>query len=125
MTLKRISDAFLNSIVKLEAKIRGYPKFDDVNWKKNNQDIDIADSKYEGSLTFGDVVVLHINDAKKEDEGVYKIEVYNGKGKGQSSYKLNLIRGKILDYQIFKFHCSMYVLEVFCLKKNTIFKFKI
>lgn len=95
-----ISDAFFNSPVKLKAKIRGYPKFNEVNWKKNNQDIDITDQKYEESITEDGSVVLCINDAKKEDEGIYTIEVHNGMGKGQSSYKLNVIGGKIFDYQI-------------------------
>lgn len=100
MTLKQISEAFLNSAVKIKATIRGYSKYEVVNWMKNDQDIDITDPKYEGSITDGSSAVLCINDAKKEDEGIYTIEVHNKMGKGQSSHNLYVTGGKILDYQI-------------------------
>lgn len=100
MTLKQISEAFLNSPVKIKSTIRGYPKYEVVNWMKNNQYIDITDPKYEGSITDGGFAVLCINDAKKEDEDIYTFEVHNEMGKGKSSHNLNVIGGKILDYQI-------------------------
>lgn len=99
VTLEQNSETFLNSPLKIKATIRGYPKHEYVNWMKNNQEIDITDPKYEGSITDDCSAVLCINDAKKEDEGTYTIEVHNKMGKGQSSYKLNLIGGNscILD----------------------------
>lgn len=99
VTLDLDSETFLNSPVKIKATIRGNPKHDYVNWMKNNQDIDITDPKYEGSITDGGSAVLCISDAKKEDEGTYTIEVHNKMDKGQSSYQLNLIGGNtcILD----------------------------
>lgn len=99
VTLDLDSETFLNSPVKIKATIRGNPKHEYVNWMKNNQDIDITDPKYEGSITDGGSAVLCISDAKKEDEGTYTIEVHNKMGKGQSSYQLNFIGGNtcILD----------------------------
>lgn len=43
VTLENISEAFLKLPVKIKATVRGYAKYEYVNWMKNNQGIDIID----------------------------------------------------------------------------------
>lgn len=87
--------AYLDGSVRLHSRIRGFPKNYEIIWKKDNQMLYITDPKYEGSKNDDDFPVLEINNVKKEDEGTYTIEVNNELGKGQSSIKLVVVKGKI------------------------------
>lgn len=81
--------------MKLKAKIEGFSKYPRVNWKKDDQDIDFTDTKYEGSKRDGDSAVLCIKDVKENDEAIYTIEVSNGLEKVKGSQKLVVIRGRV------------------------------
>lgn len=87
--------AYLGENKKLTARNRGFPKKFEIIWKKDNQKLNITDPKYKGSKNDDSCPVLHINNIKKEDEGTYTIEVNNELGKGQSSTKLVVVKGKI------------------------------
>lgn len=95
VTLKQVSQAYLNECVELKAKVEGFSKYSYVNWKKDNQDIDFTNTKYEGSKRDGFSAVLCINDVKENDEAIYTIEVSNGLEKVKRSQKLVVIRGRI------------------------------
>lgn len=79
----------------LTANNRGFPTKFEIIWKKDNQKLNITDPKYKGSKNDNRFPVLHINNINKEDEGTYTIEVNNELGKGQSSIKLVVVKGKI------------------------------
>lgn len=88
--------ANLNERLEFKATIRSVPKYVKVIWKKDNEDIDITDPKYETSEDTNDnSVILCIKAVKMEDEGIYTIEVYNEFGKEQKSQQLEIIGGKI------------------------------
>lgn len=94
MTFDEIPPAQFTERLEFKATIRGVPKYDKVIWKKDNSDIDITDPKYETSEDTNDnSVVLCIKTVKKEDEGIYTIEVYNEIGKEEKSQKLEVIGG--------------------------------
>lgn len=79
---------------RLTATIRGFPKKYEITWKKDNQKLNTTDPKYKGTKNDDRHPVLHINNIKKEDEGIYTIEVNNEMGKGQSSITLVVVKGK-------------------------------
>lgn len=95
VTLKQIPLTYLNECVKLKAKIEGFFKNPCVNWMKDNQDIDITDTKYEGSKHDGDSAVLCIKDVKEIDEAIYTVEVSNELEKVRRSQKLVVIKGRV------------------------------
>lgn len=95
VTLKQIPLTYLNECVKLKAKIEGFFKNPCVNWMKDNQDIDITDTKYEGSKHDGDSAVLCIKDVKEIDEAIYTVEVSNELEKVRRSQKLVVIKGRL------------------------------
>lgn len=87
--------AFLKECVEFRAKIEGYPKYQNVFWLKDDQNIDINDKKYEGSKHDGDSAVLCIKDVKENDEAIYTIEVSNELEKVKRSQKLVVIKGRV------------------------------
>lgn len=95
VTLKQVPLTYLNECVKLKAKIEGFFKNPCVNWMKDNQDIDITDTKYEGSKHDGDSAVLCIKDVKENDEAIYTVEVSNELEKVRRSQKLVVIKGRV------------------------------
>lgn len=96
MTFDEKPQAKLNERLEFKATIRSVPHYHKVIWKKDNEDIDITDPKYETSEdTNDDSVVLCIKTVKKQDEGNYTIEVYNEIGMGQKSQQLEIIGGKM------------------------------
>lgn len=95
VTLKQVPLTYLNECVKLKAKIEGFFKKPCVNWMKDNQDIDITDTKYEGSKHDGDSAVLCIKDVKENDEAIYTVEVSNELEKVRRSQKLVVIKGRV------------------------------
>lgn len=80
--------------MKFEAKIRGFSNHQNVLWKKGNQQINIDNSKYDGSTKSGNNPVLCINDVKEEDNGLYTIEVDTPSGIIPSSQTLEVLKGK-------------------------------
>lgn len=62
--------------------IWGFLKKYEIIWKKDNQKLNIIDLKYKGIKNDDRYFVLYINNIKKEDEGIYMIEVNNEMGKG-------------------------------------------
>lgn len=95
LTLKQVPLVYLNDCVELKAKIEGFSNYPCVNWIKDNQNVDITDTKYEGSKRGGNFAVLCINDVKENDEAIYTIEVSNELEKVKRSQKLVVIRGRI------------------------------
>lgn len=95
VTLKQVPLTYLNECVKLKAKIEGFFKNPCVNWMKDNQDIDITDTKYEGSKHDSDSAVLCIKDVKEIDEAIYTVEVSNELEKVRRSQKLVVIKGRV------------------------------
>lgn len=81
---------------RLIAKIRGFPKKYEITWKKDNQELNITDPKYKGTNNDDRHSDFNINNIEKEDEGTYTIEVNNEMGKGQSSIKLVVVKGKTI-----------------------------
>lgn len=81
--------------MKLEAKFRGFQNHQVVLWKKDNQQININYSKYDGSTDSGDNPVLCINDAMEEDNGLYSIEVHTPSGIKNCDETLEVLKGKI------------------------------
>lgn len=79
--------------MKIIAKIEGFTKYPIVNWKKDDKNIDLTDTKYEGSKHDGDSAVLCIMDVKENDEGTYTIEVSSDLEKVKRSQKLVVIKG--------------------------------
>lgn len=80
----------------LTAKVQNFKeiKVIDVNWNKDNKRIDIRQQKYKGSTKDSPRPVLYINNVKKEDEGVYSVEVETQNGKGICSQNLLATEGK-------------------------------
>lgn len=97
MTLNEISPVHLGERVYLKATVQNISKCDKLSviWVKHDQDIHTPHRKYEVTIDKNSYVVLYINNAKKEDAGTYTVEVHNNCGKGQSSQKLEVIRGII------------------------------
>lgn len=93
MTLQDVPSVALHTRVHFTATIRGFPKYQSIIWKKDNEDIDINNPKFERN---DDSTVLYIKNVKKEDEGIYTIEAINELGNGQSSQELKVIGGKML-----------------------------
>lgn len=81
--------------MEFKAKIEGFPKIRKVNWLKDNQKIDMTDTKYEGSKDDGDSAVLCIKDVEENDEAIYTIEVSTELEKVERSQKLVVIRGRV------------------------------
>lgn len=96
VTLDQVSEALYGTCVEFKAKIRSYPKHDNVIWKKGkDKEINITQPKYMGSTILGDCPVLCINNASKDDEDIYSVEVSNELGKDVcKSEKLKVIGGK-------------------------------
>lgn len=92
VTIQKVPLAYLNDCVELKAKIKGFPKVRKVNWLKDNQKIDMTDTKYEGSKDDGDSAVLCIKDVEENDEAIYTVEVSNEFKKAERSQKLMVIR---------------------------------
>lgn len=82
--------------VMLTAKVQNFKeiKVIDVSWNKDNKRIDIRQQKYEGSTKDSSCPVLYVNNVKKEDEGVYSVEVKTQYGKGICSQNLIAPEGK-------------------------------
>lgn len=95
VTLRKNVKAYLDGSERLTARIQGFQKKYEIIWKKNNQNLYLTNPKYKGSENYENYAVLNINNVKKEDEGTYTIEVNNELGKGQSSIKLVVVKGKI------------------------------
>lgn len=91
VTLQDVPPVALNTRVHFTATIRGFPKYQSVIWKKDNEEIGINNPKFERN---DDHSVLYIKNVKKEDEGIYTIEAINELGNGQSSQELKVIGGK-------------------------------
>lgn len=64
-------------------------------WLKNDQEIDITCTKYEGSKHDDDSAVLCINEVKEKDEAIYTIKVNNELEIVKTSQKLVVIRGRV------------------------------
>lgn len=82
--------------VKFKATIQNITEYKVINvsWNKDNKHIHIHQQKYEGSTEDSYSPVLYINNVKKEDEGVYSIEVQTQFGKGICSQNLIAPEGK-------------------------------
>lgn len=82
--------------VMLTAKVQNFKeiKVIDVSWNKDNKRIDIRQQKYEGSTKDSSCPVLYVNNVKKEDEGVYSVEVKTQYGKGICSQNLIAPEGR-------------------------------
>lgn len=98
VNLKQVPMAYLNECVELKAKIEGCPKYRRVIWIKDDQNIDLTDTKYKGSKCDGKFALLCINDVKENDEAIYTIEVSNElekEEKVKSSQKLVVIKSRV------------------------------
>lgn len=95
MTLNKIPPVHLNESVVLKATFQDVSKCDRISviWVKHDQDINSPHRKFEVIVDKKGSAVLRINNLKKEDFGTYTVEVHNEFGKGQSSQKLEIIRG--------------------------------
>lgn len=94
VNLKQVPMAYLNECVKFKANIEGCPKYRRVIWIKDDQNIDLTDTKYKGSTCDDKFALLCINDVKENDEAIYTIEVSNELEKVKSSQKLVVIKSK-------------------------------
>lgn len=96
VTLNQVPEALYGTCVELKANIRSFPKHSNVIWTKGkDKQIDITQPKYIGSSIVGDCPVLCINNASKDDEDIYSVEVSNALGKDIcKSEKLKVIGGK-------------------------------
>lgn len=98
VNLKQVPMAYLNECVEFKAKIEGCPKYRRVIWIKDDQNIDLTDTKYKGSKCDGKFALLCINDVKENDEAIYTIEVSNElekEEKVKSSQKLVVIKSRV------------------------------
>lgn len=95
VNLKQVPMAYLNECVKFKANIEGYPKYQSVIWLKDDQTIDITNTKYEGSKCDGKFALLCIKDANENDEAIYTIEVSNELEKVKRSQKLVVIKSRV------------------------------
>lgn len=99
MTLNGVPPVYLNESVELKATFQDVSKCNrlSVIWVKHDQDINSPHRKYEVTIDKKGSAVLYINNVKKEDVGTYTVEVHNEFGKGQSSQKLEIIRGILIS----------------------------
>lgn len=95
VNLMQVPVAYLSECVEFKAKIEGYPKYRRVIWIKNDQNIDLTDTKYEGSKHDGDSAVLCIKDVKENDDAIYTIEVSNELEKVKRSQKLVVVKSRV------------------------------
>lgn len=95
VTLKQVPLAYLKECVEFKATIEGYPKYKSVFWLKDDQIIDLTDTKYEGSKHDGNSAFLCIKDVKENDEAIYTIEVSNELEKVKKSQNLVVVRGRV------------------------------
>lgn len=95
MTFYEVPPVHLNESVELKAAFQNVSRYDrlSVIWVKHDPDINIPHRKYEVVIDQKGSAVLRINNLKREDVGTYTVEVHNKFGKGQSSQKLEVIRG--------------------------------
>lgn len=95
MTFNEVPPVHLNESVELKATFQYVSSCDrlSVIWVKHDPDINIPHRKYEVVIDKKGSAVLRINNLKREDVGTYEVEVHNQFGKGQSSQKLEVIRG--------------------------------
>lgn len=94
--LKQVPPAYLDESVEFKAIMRSFPSHDIVLWKKDNQEIDINNPKYEMSVNKNDdSATLCIKNIKNEDEGIYTVEVRSELGDSQSSQTLIVIKGRV------------------------------
>lgn len=95
MTLNGVPPVHLNESVELKATFQDVSKCNrlSVIWVKHDQDINSPHRKYEVTIDKKGSAILYIKNVKNEDVGTYTVEVHNEFGKGQSSQKLEVIRG--------------------------------
>lgn len=94
--LKQVPPAFLDESVEFKAIMKAFPTHDIMLWKKDNQEIDINNPKYEMSVNKNDdSATLCIKNIKNEDEGIYTIEVRSELGDSHSSQTLIVIKGRV------------------------------
>lgn len=79
--------------MKFSAKIRCSPKATRIVWIKGSTVIDTSLQRHSGSFCDDDKSVLCINNVKKEDEGIYKVEAYNEFGKGDDISEMFKVTG--------------------------------
>lgn len=78
---KQVFVVFFDESVEFKVIMRVFFIYDIVFWKKDNQEIDINNLKYEMSVNKNDdFVILCIKNIKNEDEGIYIIEVWSELG---------------------------------------------
>lgn len=95
--ISHVTKVIYNDRLELRATIRSFPKHGKINWFKGSTVLDLSQSKYDKSLSSyeGNKTVLCINEVTEDDEGIYKVEVYNDLGKGTSeNVTLKVIGGK-------------------------------
>lgn len=95
MTLNEVPPVHLNDYVELKATFQDFSQCDrlSVIWVKHDQDTNSPHRKYEVIIDKKGSAALRIKNLKKEDVGTYTVEVHNEFGKGQSSQRLEVIRG--------------------------------
>lgn len=95
VTLNEVPPVHLNASVELKASFQNVSRCErlSVIWVKHDQDINIPHRKYEVVIDRTGSAVLRIKNLKEDDVGTYTVEVHNEFGKGQSSQKLEIIRG--------------------------------
>ena len=95
--ISHVTKVIYNDRLELRATIRSFPKHWKINWFKGSTVLDLSQSKYDKRLSSfeGNKTVLCINEVTKDDEDVYRVEVYNDLGKGTSeNVTLKVIGGK-------------------------------
>lgn len=98
VTLNEVPPLHIHESVDLKANIIDVSKCHSVTWIKHNQDIDSPHPKYEIFFYPSGSAVFRINNVKKDDAGIYTIEVQNKYGKRQSTRKLEVMGGTCTLY---------------------------
>lgn len=122
-----LPESVYNECVQIKASIKSFPKYNCVSWFKGEEEIDIAQQKYEGSFHGADFSVLCINNVTKEDESDYTIKITNDLGNVNcSSNPLKVVGGisflefvylNSFDLHAFFLNCFLKTFSISLLRK--------
>lgn len=94
--LRNVTKVIYNERFELQVTIRSFPKHWKINWFKGSKVLDISQFKNYKSSCNGDTAVLCIEHVTKDDENIYRVEVWNDLGKSTSeNITLKVIGGKL------------------------------
>lgn len=99
-----------NERFELQVTIRSFPKHRQINWFKGSKVLDINQFKNYKSSCNGDTAVLCIEHVTKDDENIYRVEVWNDLGKSTSeNITLKVVGGKLFFPEYIHCHDAIWL----------------